>query len=67
MQVPPAYVGRVVPEVFVEMVRYWTGPEFRKKHDDGVAKRLLMEGGSHSQGSIKLADCIEKKVRKCIL
>ena len=67
MQVPPAYVGRVAPEVFVEMVRYWTGPEFRKKHDDGVAKRLQMEGGSHSQGSIKLADCIEKNVRKCIL
>ena len=67
MQVPPAYVGRVAPEVFVEMVRYWTGPKFKKKHNAGVAKQFLMDGGSHSQGSVKLANCIEKKVRKCIL
>ena len=67
MQVPPPYVGKVDPEVFHAMVDYMTGPEFKKKHDARVAKRLKMHGGSHSQGSVKLAVCIQKKVRKCIL
>ena len=49
------------------MVRYWTSPAFKKKHDIGKAKRLAMKGGSHSQGSVPLAVCIQKKVRKCII
>ena len=67
MQCPPQYIGEANPEVFMAMVRHWTSAEFKKKHDAGVAKRLEMGGGSHSQGSVKLVVCRQKKVRKCIL
>ena len=67
IQVPPQYVGEANKEVFTEMVAYWTSAEYKKKHDDGVKRRAEMNGGSHRQGSLTLAGCIQKKVSKVIL
>ncbi|KAM0836624.1 hypothetical protein ACQ4PT_062205 [Festuca glaucescens] len=65
MQVPPQYVGLANKEVFTAMVRYWTGSEFKKKHDDGVKRRAEMGVcGCHRQGSLSLTGHIQKEKRE---
>uniref|UniRef100_A0ACD6AAM8 Uncharacterized protein n=1 Tax=Avena sativa TaxID=4498 RepID=A0ACD6AAM8_AVESA len=64
LQCPPQYVGQASPEVFRAMVRYWTSTGFKKKHDLGVLKRAALKGGTHTQGNVTLACCIQKKKRE---
>jgi hypothetical protein len=49
------------------MVAWWTSPAYWKKHEEGKARRALMGGGSHRQGSAALQTLILKKVSKSII
>jgi hypothetical protein len=49
------------------MVRHYTSAAYKRKHEEQKLKRAEMGGGSHTQGSVPLAICKQKKVRKCIL
>jgi len=37
-----------------QLVDMWDSPQWRKKHDIGKAKRAVIEGGTHHQGSVNL-------------
>jgi hypothetical protein len=67
MQCPPPYVGHARPQVWHAMVRHYTSAAYKRKHEEQKLKRAEMGGGSHTQGSVPLAICKQKKVRKCIL
>jgi hypothetical protein len=49
------------------MVVWWTSPAYWKKHDDAKARRALMGGGSHTQGSISLQNHWQKTVSTNII
>jgi hypothetical protein len=48
------------------MVLWWCSADYRSKRETGQAKRLLMGGGSHRQGSLSLATAMQREVSKCI-
>jgi hypothetical protein len=49
------------------MVAWWTSPAYWKKHEEGKARRALMGGGSHRQGSTSFQTLVQKKVSKSII
>ena len=67
MQVPPPYVGLAKPGVYRAMVHWWTSAEYKRRHEAAKLRRVEMEGGSHTQGSVPLSVCKAKKVRKNFL
>lgn len=67
MQVPPPFVGHAREGVYRAMVHWWTSAEYKRRHGEGRLRRAEMEGGSHTQGSIPLAVCKAKEVRKSFL
>lgn len=67
MQVPPPFIGHARPGVYRAIVHWWTSAEFKRRNEEGKLKRAEMGGGSHTQGSLPMAVCIQNAVRKIFL
>ncbi|KAK1661689.1 hypothetical protein QYE76_049848 [Lolium multiflorum] len=64
LQCPPPYVGHARPQVWHAMVRHYTSAAYKRKHEEQKLKRADMGGGSHTQGSVPLAVCKQKKEKE---
>ncbi|XP_051227071.1 autonomous transposable element EN-1 mosaic protein [Lolium perenne] len=64
LQCPPPYVGHARPQVWHAMVRHYTSTVYKRKHEEQKLKRAKMGGGSHTQGSVPLAVCKQKKEKE---